>query len=154
MSDILRPPWTVACQAPLSGVFSRQEYWSGLPFPSPIWAYRGWHSSHHGTFFHCFPLWDLIFSGHHAFLLRLLLCFNEPHPPVASSDTGQSLSFKSELPKKRRGHHLDKLIFLAWSQLVAISWRDTLCTVFLLAEILYLFGNEKKLSGRLLCLRV
>jgi len=27
-------PWTVACQAPLSMEFSRQEYWSGLPFPS------------------------------------------------------------------------------------------------------------------------
>ena len=28
-------PWTVAYQAPLSMGFSRQEYWSGLPFPSP-----------------------------------------------------------------------------------------------------------------------
>ena len=28
-------PWTVAYQAPLSTGFSRQEYWSGLPFPSP-----------------------------------------------------------------------------------------------------------------------
>ena len=28
-------PWTVACQAPPSMRFSRQEYWSGLPFPSP-----------------------------------------------------------------------------------------------------------------------
>ena len=27
-------PWTVACQAPQSMEFSRQEYWSGLPFPS------------------------------------------------------------------------------------------------------------------------
>ena len=27
--------WTVAYQAPLSMEFSRQEYWSGLPFPSP-----------------------------------------------------------------------------------------------------------------------
>ena len=27
--------WTVACQASLSLVFYRQEYWSGLPFPSP-----------------------------------------------------------------------------------------------------------------------
>ena len=27
-------PWTVAYQAPLSMGFSRQEYWSGLPFPS------------------------------------------------------------------------------------------------------------------------
>ena len=28
-------PWTVAHQAPPSVGFSRQEYWSGLPFPSP-----------------------------------------------------------------------------------------------------------------------
>ena len=26
---------TVVCQAPLSTEFSRQEYWSGLPFPTP-----------------------------------------------------------------------------------------------------------------------
>ena len=28
-------PYTVTCQAPLCMEFSRQEYWSGLPFPSP-----------------------------------------------------------------------------------------------------------------------
>ena len=28
--------WAAACQAPLSTGFSRQEYWSGLPFPSPL----------------------------------------------------------------------------------------------------------------------
>ena len=28
-------PWTIACQVPLSMGFSRQEYWSGLTFPSP-----------------------------------------------------------------------------------------------------------------------
>ena len=28
-------PWTVACQAPLSMGFSRQEYWRGLPCPPP-----------------------------------------------------------------------------------------------------------------------
>ena len=27
--------WTVACQSPLSMGFSRQEYWSGLPYPPP-----------------------------------------------------------------------------------------------------------------------
>ena len=27
--------WTIACQAPLSMEFSKQEYWNGLPFPSP-----------------------------------------------------------------------------------------------------------------------
>ena len=38
-------PWTAAYQAPLSMGFSRQEYWSGLPLPSPqqtwIWANSG-----------------------------------------------------------------------------------------------------------------
>ena len=34
MSDSVTP-WTVALQAPLSMGFSRQECWSGLPFPSP-----------------------------------------------------------------------------------------------------------------------
>ena len=28
-------PWTIACWAPLCMEFSRQEYWSGLPFPTP-----------------------------------------------------------------------------------------------------------------------
>ena len=28
-------PWTIDCQAPLSLGFSRQEHWSGLPFPTP-----------------------------------------------------------------------------------------------------------------------
>ena len=32
---MLNVPWTVAHQAPLSVEFSRQVYWSGLPFPSP-----------------------------------------------------------------------------------------------------------------------
>ena len=32
---LLVTPWTVACQAPLSMEFSRKEYWSGFPFPSP-----------------------------------------------------------------------------------------------------------------------
>ena len=32
-------PWTAAFQAPLSMGFSRQEYWSGVPLPSPGWKY-------------------------------------------------------------------------------------------------------------------
>ena len=35
MSDTFVTPWAVACQPPLSMGFPRQEYWSGLPFPSP-----------------------------------------------------------------------------------------------------------------------
>ena len=33
--QLFATPWTVAYQAPLSMGFSRQEYWSGLLFPSP-----------------------------------------------------------------------------------------------------------------------
>ena len=32
---LFAPLWTVACQAPLSMGYPRQEYWSGLPFPPP-----------------------------------------------------------------------------------------------------------------------
>ena len=35
MPDSFATPWTVAHQVPLSMGFPRQEYWSGLPFPSP-----------------------------------------------------------------------------------------------------------------------
>ena len=35
MSNSFETPWTVARQDPLSLGFPRQEYWSGLPFPSP-----------------------------------------------------------------------------------------------------------------------
>ena len=35
MSNSFASPWTIACQAPLSMEFPRQEYWSRLPFPPP-----------------------------------------------------------------------------------------------------------------------
>ena len=35
VSNIFATPWTVALQAPLSTGFPKQEYWSGLPFPTP-----------------------------------------------------------------------------------------------------------------------
>ena len=34
-AQLFATPWTVTHQAPLSMGFPRQEYWSGLPFPSP-----------------------------------------------------------------------------------------------------------------------
>ena len=33
--QLFATPWTVTCQAPLFKGFSRQDYWSGLPFPPP-----------------------------------------------------------------------------------------------------------------------
>ena len=45
-------PWTVVCQTPLSMEFSRQEYWSGLPFPSPFMHMA------QSFFCCCFYLWE------------------------------------------------------------------------------------------------
>ena len=39
--QLLATPWTTAYQAPPSMGFSRQEYWSGLPLPSPILMDKG-----------------------------------------------------------------------------------------------------------------
>ena len=38
--QLLATPWTTAYQAPPSMGFSRQEYWSGVPLPSPIYTLR------------------------------------------------------------------------------------------------------------------
>ena len=44
---LLGTPWTAALQAPPSMGFSRQEYWSGVPLPSPVLTlvYRKWGES-------------------------------------------------------------------------------------------------------------
>ena len=46
-------PWTVVHQAPLSMGFSRQEYWSGLPFPPAGYLPRD------GTHVSCFLRWQV-----------------------------------------------------------------------------------------------
>ena len=38
---LLVTPWTAAYQSPPSMGFSRREYWSGVPLPSPIYIYNG-----------------------------------------------------------------------------------------------------------------
>ena len=43
---LLATPWIVAYQVPLSMGFSKQEYWSGLPFPSPMHESEKWKWSH------------------------------------------------------------------------------------------------------------
>ena len=43
---LLATPWTAAYQAPPSMGFSRQEHWSGLPFPSPVHESEKWTGIH------------------------------------------------------------------------------------------------------------
>ena len=49
-------PWTIAHQAPLSMGFSRQEYWSGLPFPSPLFIRFSKIPTHPLFLLHCYHL--------------------------------------------------------------------------------------------------
>ena len=82
MSDSFATPWTVAHQAPLSMELSRQEHWSGLPFPPPrdlpdpsllLWQADSLPLSHQGSpdmhihiyffFFFFFFFLDLCLSG-------------------------------------------------------------------------------------------
>ena len=46
--QLLATPWTTAYQAPPSTGFSRQEYWSGLPLPSPDSPSKIWQNATHG----------------------------------------------------------------------------------------------------------
>ena len=92
MSDSLATPSTVAPWAPLSMGFPRQEYWSGLPFPSPgdlptqrsSPRFQDWQSSlplnHQGSPFYqpwlCFQqLWKIVWQ----FLkkLNIELCYEQ-----------------------------------------------------------------------------
>ena len=59
----LATPWTIAHQAPLSMEFSRQEYWSGLPFsssrgsfPPRDWTHVSYVSCTAGRFFNCWAI--------------------------------------------------------------------------------------------------
>ena len=57
-------PWTVAHQAPLSMGFPRQEYWSGVPFPSPVGSSLGGSEA---------PLTSILYIGFHVKKQFLLL---------------------------------------------------------------------------------
>ena len=59
----LSDPWTATCQAPPSMGFSRQEYWSGLPLPSPQQVYKV------VLIFHVFSRW-----GKWVFVVQSLNC--------------------------------------------------------------------------------
>jgi len=72
---LLSTPWTAAYQAPPSMGFSRQEYWSGVPLPSPPWwptCPLSLTTSSNGVLWlllHMF--WEVIFQFHLLFLIAV-----------------------------------------------------------------------------------
>ena len=91
-------PWTVAYQAPPSMGFSRQEYWSGLPFPSPgIFPTQGSNLGlpHSGRRFTVWATRETL-SGYHSSNLNLKCCSwtsNKAmaHTILSSTDIGWTI---------------------------------------------------------------
>ena len=68
----LETPQTIAYQAPLSMAFSRQEYWSGLPLPSPFIKARPSITVSAFTLRFIFPFTMLAYSTHSNFMCIFL----------------------------------------------------------------------------------
>ena len=65
--------WTISCQAPLSMEFSRQGYWSGLPFPTPSRP----RDRTHVSYISCIGRW-VLYNWHHMgspTVLEYTVCF-------------------------------------------------------------------------------
>ena len=74
VSDSLRPCGLVAHQAPLSMGFSRQEYWSGLPLPSPYWGMTGKNC----IYLRC-TTWRFYVNVSHEMITKIKLAFITSH---------------------------------------------------------------------------
>ena len=77
-------PWTIACQAALSIEFSRQEYWSGYPYPSPGGSSQPrdwtWVSHIAGRFFTVWATKEAFYTLINTWLQRSVQCPPGPKP--------------------------------------------------------------------------
>ena len=78
--QLFAAPWTVACQAPLSVGFSRQEYWSGLPCP---------------------PSGDLPDTGIKPSSCEVQKCRQRLQSHLGSPETGLQLEFSNKVLSER-----------------------------------------------------
>ena len=83
MSDSFAIPWAVACQAPLSIGFSRQEYWSGLPCPSP----------------HVISSWYLFKGG------CCTITVSSPSPSPSPSSLSSAFEVRKKMQKQKKPQH-------------------------------------------------
>ena len=125
--QLLATPWTAAYQAPPSMGFSRQEYWSGVPLPSPWCLARLSYNS---------ALTYLHFHGAQLSTrnTRPLKSFPSMHqaPSITLDSLGSSLS-KLLFPEMSLFSSSSFLSFLVCLLLVlsAVSWPDGLQVVFM-----------------------
>ena len=103
MSNSFVTPWTVAHQVPLSMQFTRQEYWSGLPFPSPedlpnpeikrmspalvdgFFTTKPLGKTHYISYRYII-YWFIIFKGYSSFIVIIKYWLNSPCYTIYSSN--------------------------------------------------------------------
>ena len=126
-------PWTVAYQATLSMGFSRQEYWSGLPFPSPgdlpDPGIDPGSPALQADALTSEPAGDHLLSTDHTHLHRHLLVWRSPHPHPLLSTLPPGVSLwggyfnMSSLWGYIWWFFLETLGFLAWR--LSFCWEQT-----------------------------
>ena len=100
-------PWTMARQSPLSMGFSRQEHWSGLPFPSPAIKYEVSEGSEVKSF-----------SRVRLFATPWTVTYQAP-PSMGYSR--QEYGSGVPLPSPRTGSHTHILFAYEWSEVEGID---------------------------------
>ena len=135
MSDSVRPHKTAAHQAPTSLGFSRQEHWSGLPFPSPMYESEKWEWSRSVMSDSVTP-WTV---AHQA-----PLCMGFSRQECWSGVPLPSL----EVLTKRRHIHFSLMGLCIFSKLYTIFLME-----IIMYELLHLTNNTEKYSHIMLFLK-
>ena len=122
---LLATPWTAAYQAPPSMGFSRQKYWSGLPFPSPG------------------DLPDPGIEPRSPFLTKVLIFKAMVFPVVM-------YGFESWTLKKTEPRRIDAFELWCWRRLLRVPWTERISNQSILKEI----NPEYSLEGLMLKLKL
>ena len=108
-------PWTVVYQTPLSMGFSRQEYWNGLPFPTPgdlpDSETEPESPGFAGRFLTTSTTWEAIFPGVHANPLQYS-CLVRPH---------RQRSLRAYSPRAHKESDTNELLSTAQLQITSSS---------------------------------
>ena len=139
---LLATPWTAAYQAPPSMGFSRQEYWSGLPLPSPQLSLNKLSFCNH-----CLCLPPIVFC-----LSHLLTYF--ANKGLSSQSYGFSIVVRygceSWTIKKAECQRIDVFELWCWKRLLRVPWTARRSNQLVLKEI----SSEYSLEELMLKLRL
>ena len=145
----------VACQAPLSIRFSRQEYWSGLSFPSPgiIWTIREAHVIGFfwggGDNYFTILWWFFAIHQHESAIGPSLLTPppSPPHPSRLSQSTGFGFPASySKLPLAICFTYGNVCVSLLFSQIIPLSFSPTVSKSLFFVSVSSLLSSHRVVS--------